>query len=157
MPWQDQYKSGYREAAPIVKWTLGKAILWFLGAGIIFAAISIPMGLSSSAAGVMSRTLDPDNIIYNYEWFHSKSEAYVSYQKQKADLTQRMKSLTEIMGTDRSKWTRADREEYSQLTNQMIGVAQHIRDIAAEYNARTGMANRSIFKSGDLPESLPIE
>jgi len=157
MTWQHEYKKTYRETAPVARWTLKKVLLWGIGLSIVFGGLSIVTGVFSSAKGVMDRTLDPDNIIYNYEWFHSKNQAYISYKAQKTELKQQLSGFKDLAGANSREWSRAEREAYTQINNQLMGVAQHVRDIAAEYNARTGMANREIFKSGDLPDSLPIE
>ena len=85
MTWQGEYKQGYRDAAPVARWTLWKALLWTAGLSILFGGIGLFTGVFSSAKGVLSRTIDPDNIIYNYEWFHSRNEAFKAYSLQRKD------------------------------------------------------------------------
>lgn len=149
------YRHEFREIEREAKWTFWRLFRWGIFLVVLFGLLSIPLGLWSSARGVLERTTDPDNVIYNYEWFHSKYEAFRAYERQLADFNTEIDAFRRDAG-ERLTWSRTDREEYAQLTSQRDGIKQHCRDIAADYNARSSMANRSIFKSGDLPERIAI-
>lgn len=110
------------------------------------------------AADVVNKTVDADNMIYNYEWFKQRHESIDAI-----DFKIRAQQLSvedfEKSAGDRKDWHREDREEHARLSTILTGLRQQRADLAAEYNARSRMANRSIFKSGDveLPESIPVD
>lgn len=96
------------------------------------------------AAGVVDRTLDPDNMINNYEFFQN------AYQNVEAKTHQ----------------IRAYHEEYSASTSdnqremirmEVAAVQQSCRDLVADYNANASKSNRNIFMSSNLPTNIAYE
>lgn len=99
--------------------------------------------LSLIGCGVMTRTLDADNIITNYEWFYDASNNIMSRQKQISDTTAMMAV---------AKGDMLDR-----LTIELMGQKQSCRDLVAEYNSNASKSNRSIFMANNLPNSFDLE
>ena len=106
---------------------------------------------------VIEKTIDADNMIYNYEWFKQRHED-IGAIDQKIELSVvAVQSFIEAAG-DRKDWHREDREEHARLSTVRLGLEQQRADLAAEYNARSRMVNRSVFKTGDseLPEEIEL-
>jgi hypothetical protein len=106
-----------------------------------------------TAYGVVDKTLNTDNVIYNYEWFKKQYNVYLAVQK-KVTQAQNAATKFEKSAGERDKWTFEDKNEYARLTSIVDGFTYQAEDIKAEYNAKSQMVNRSIFKTGDLPESI---
>ena len=58
---------------------------------------------------------------------------------------------------DRKIVARFDREEYSRQRAILIGLRQQRADLVSEYNARSRMVNRVLFKGNDTPERIAQE
>lgn len=140
---------------------MAKLKVWHIPVGIIaIGALAIGASYVSGAVSVATapsrvaqKTLNTDNIIHNYEWFRQQA-----YDVDAIDIkiTQNQNSLTALetaLGA-RSTWSFDDRQEHSRLTSIVNGLVAQRADMVAEYNARSKMANRSIFKTNDLPETL---
>lgn len=109
------------------------------------------------AGRVIEKTIDADNVIYNYEWFKQRHEDIQAIKAKIVDSDIALAHFKEDAG-ERSGWHREDREEHARLSSVCLGLRHQRADLAAEYNARSRMANRAIFKAGDveLPESISI-
>ncbi len=132
------------------------------GTGLVLALIGISMmgGLFwlvttpfRTASGIIQRTADPDNVIANYEWFKRQVQD-VKAMDAKLDFTSlQVDAFTKSAGP-RTAWTFEDKQEYSRLNSVLLGLQGQRAAMVAEYNARTEMANRSLFKTSDLPPTL---
>lgn len=151
MSWEDTEKKV--ASGP---WGLFKVICMF--AVGIFALVMLLgfLGFVSNpftqAARIVEKTIDADNVIYNYEWFHARYEEVKAAESKikvsDADVT----TFKEEAGA-RKDWTFEDKTEYSRLRSILTGLKQHRADLVTEYNARSKMINRKIFK-GDLPKTI---
>lgn len=104
-----------------------------------------------TATGVIDRTTNPDNVIYNYEWFK------LQYQQIQANATQIQNSQTELdnfQKTHPAPLSFMAEQELSRLNANITGLKNFRATTIAEYNAKSKMANRNIFKSKELPESI---
>lgn len=125
-------RTAFRVGTMVVLGMFGlSAIGWSLG------LVTLPF---RSARGVVERTLAPDNIIHNYEWFYDTSKAFEARSAQiisyKADMV-----------------TAVDSEK-SKMRIELQAMRQVCRDLAARYNANSEKANRSIFMGGGVPNQL---
>ena len=119
-------------------------------AGAIAAAIVLPVACSAysiyasvtTAPGrVISKTLETNNILTNYEMFHDESQNFSA----------RVAQLTEQRGfLDKE----ADPAERSRLRMELAAQQQSCRELAADYNANSQKLNRSLFKDRGLPAAL---
>lgn len=100
-----------------------------------YRTITAPM---NSAVGVVEKTLDPNNVIHNYEWFFDVNE------KIKARVSQ-IAAHTEIIKATKSE------DELINLRIEQVGMKQSCRDLVAQYNANSAKANVVLFKSNSLP------
>jgi len=126
----------------VMKWGL-----FVLAAGfLLFGALHVlgVIGTAATAPGrVVNKTLGTDNIISSYEWFYDTNAQFDSRRGQiKAHIT-----LTKA---------EQDPKERSRLNIELSAMRQSCRDMATKYNANSEKANKSIFKSRGLPETLQL-
>lgn len=143
--------------------TWGRVLKWVFLLLIFFSVIGIGgsyLGLFSQVAtlpaDLAKRTLNPDNVIQNYEWFKRQNQA-VTAVKQKARTQADAVLAFEASAGSRATWTFEDKTAYSELTRQLVGLRNQCNDLVADYNARTEMANRDLFRTSDLPATLSCE
>jgi hypothetical protein len=105
--------------------------------------------------GVIEKTYNPDNAIYNYEWFKQKYED-IQANKTKINNAQLTLDNFELSSGSRDKWTFEDKNEDARLQTIVLGLKNHQEDLVADYNARAKMANRNIF-SDKLPMFVGLE
>lgn len=105
---------------------------------------------------IIEKTIDADNVIYNYEWFERQNEAIKSIDKKIRNAQNQVESFESSLG-ERKDWDREDKIEHSRLSSIVLGLKQQRNDIASEFNARSKMRNREIFKSRNLPERIELD
>lgn len=131
-----------------VKWILGLIIFFFL-IGILVTVLNI----LSQPAKIAEKTFDADNVLYNYEWFKQQYNDYQALNKKITDADSSVVRFTRVAGP-RKDWTFEDKTEQARLQSIADGLRYQLADLVSQYNARSKMANRSIFKTNDLPEQL---
>jgi hypothetical protein len=135
-----------------------------IGAGarvlLVFFVLSILAGVGwlvtqpfRTATGIVSRTLNPDSVLYNYEWFKRQVQDVGAMDERLRAARLAQKSFEAAAGS-RDSWKFDDRQEWNRLNAVVLGLEGQRAAMVAEYNARTQMANRDLFRTGDLPESL---
>ena len=139
------------------------AIMWkIIGFVVIFSIVIGTIGFVANpfkqGAAIINKTIDADNVIMNYEWFKQRHEDIGAIDSKIKGAQNAVDQFKEDAG-ERKDWHREDREEHSRLASVALGLTQQRADLAAEYNARSRMVNRSIFKTGDseLPESISVD
>lgn len=106
--------------------------------------------LVETAYEVQDKTLNADNALYNYEWFKQQSED-IKALKEKLVIAKKAKETFDSDAGPRDKWTFEDKTESSRLGAVSQGIESQLVNAVADYNARTKMANRAIFKDGIIP------
>jgi len=151
MSWDSWEKSAERGPGMLM-WKVIGFVLFF---SIIIGAIGFIMNPFQQAAKVINKTIDADNMIYNYEWFKQRYEDIEAIDSKISLAEAEAEQFKEDAG-DRSTWHREDRTEFSRLNSIAMGLKQQREDLVSQYNARSRMVNRSIFKAGDslLPEQI---
>ncbi len=135
-----------------------KVIFAVVAVSIVVGVIGVALNPFRQAGSILNKTIDADNVIYNYEWFKQRHEDIGAVDSKIRGADASVTTFADLAGP-RTDWHREDREEHSRLSAVALGLRQQRADLAAEYNARSRMANRSIFKAGDveLPASIPVE
>lgn len=105
--------------------------------------------------GVIDKTLNADNAIYNYEWFKQQVQD-IKAQKNRIDIAQNSLVSFEADAGPRKNWTFEDKTEDGRLRSVVQGNQSQLESLVADYNARASMANRNIFNDGLLPRLLTI-
>ena len=133
-------------------------ILSLLGLGlkILLFPAKIAHTMVNTAGKVITKTLDADNVLYNYEWFKQQCEDYKAISIKLEQAKTSAFDFASIAGP-RENWTFEDKAEYSRLKSIADGIGYQLEDVKAQYNARSKMLNRNIFKTKDLPYQLEGE
>lgn len=106
-----------------------------------------------TAYQITDKTLDAENVLQNYEWFKQQYEDYNAIQKKIINAQLAVNDFEKNAGS-RDKWTFEDKTEDARLQTIVTGLKQQEEDIIAEYNAKSKMQNRALFKTRDLPYQL---
>jgi len=132
----------------LLKWGIPLAILV-----LILGGVGWVLGIFGQGAKIIEKTTDADNVIYNYEWFKQSYEDLQATDVKIKNAEAQIKSFEDSAGP-RKDWTFEDKTEHSRLNSVLLGLQNYREDLVAKYNARSKMANRKIFKSGELPEQV---
>lgn len=119
---------------------------------IIFFPINTFDTSINASYDIVDKTLTADNAIYNYEWFKKQEESIKALYK-KADRA--TKDIEEYLKTfpDVKNWDIQTQQEYSRLNSIQSGLGNQLDDAIADYNAKSNMVNKNIFKD-NLPSNL---
>lgn len=125
---------------------------------IIAIVIVGPVGCTAynaftAPARVANRTLETDNIINNYEWFKRQHNDILAVDKRIETANNDVDAFKNSAGP-RSDWDYEDKTEFARLNAILTGLKGNRADMVSIYNAKSQMANRNIFKSNDLPETV---
>ena len=131
-------------------WKVGIFIL------ILCGITTCSVAVVSKPFSVVSGTLDSDNVKYNYEWFKLRHESVLALNVQIKNSQAAVEQFKADAGP-RGKWHREDREEHFRLNTILLGLRNERASEAAEYNAKSRMVNRAIFKGVDTPTEISLE
>ena len=148
--WENCFeKQPERTATRFVFVVIGIALL----AGAAIGVTNFLLTPARTVSGIVNRTLDADNVIYNYEWFHRQ---YGDYQALGQKLESALASKAEFDSAvgPRSEWTFEDKQESARLSSIVLGLQNQRASLVQDYNAHARMSNRSIFMGTTLPDSL---
>jgi hypothetical protein len=129
--------------------------------GVACNIISLPFFAANKAIDgtktVISRTLDGNNILFNYENFKDMFEGAKQQvaNMNKAKLSQ--KDVKTTYGEDAKQWPKDVRDQYSFLQQNIDGYNMQYQSIVARYNADSKKLNRNLFKDKALPYELPLD
>ncbi|MFA4846428.1 MAG: hypothetical protein WC654_07810 [Patescibacteria group bacterium] len=123
----------------------------WIGVAVVVVVGLVVLSVVSRACGTASDMADKTVFnaaknVWTYEQFHKQFEQYEQYTKQETDATVALKALEEKGVTSG--------QNYDNLVNELSGVRQMKRRIAADYNAMSQIAYQAFWKSRGLPESL---
>lgn len=154
MSW-DKWERAAEKGPGAIAWKIGLFTLVLL---IVISVAGFVLNPFKQAGRIFNKTIDADNVIYNYEWFKQRHEDILATESKIDSAREAVEQFKSDAGP-RDSWHREDRTEHSRLTTVVMGLEQRRADLAAEYNARSRMVNRSIFKTGDveLPESVSVD
>ncbi|MDF2879708.1 MAG: hypothetical protein K0R54_265 [Clostridiaceae bacterium] len=119
---------------------------------LLFPVNTISQSVDTSY-GVVNKTLDADNAIYNYEWFKEQEATIRVNLKNEEIAKEEWELFKSELPEDREKWSREDKQEESSLRNSYYALQKLTNLSMEDYNAKSEMANRSIFKD-NLPSNL---
>jgi hypothetical protein len=118
--------------------------------GLVMWGVGFAVNPLIQAGRVVQKTIDADNMIGNYEWFKRQYQDVIAID-QKVAAADATKSAFEQSAGDRASWRFEDRQEWNRLNAALLGLRNQRASMVAEYNARTQMANRDLFRTSDLP------
>ena len=114
----------------------------FVGVPVGCAVLSTVNTVATAPSRVINKTLETDNIIYNYEWFFNTN----------AQFNARAAQIREYQAI-----TETDPDERIRLRTELSAMKQSCRELANSYNANAMKLNRAFFRSKNLPETLNVE
>ena len=121
---------------------------WALKSGMLpFLTVTSQI---DSAGDVIEKTYDADNAIYNYEWFKQRYEDIQATETKISNTKANMRDYRDLYG-NASEWDWQTKQGYNSLNTVYLGQQNYYEEIVADYNARSKMANREIFK-----DKLPL-
>ena len=82
--------------------------------------------------------MDPDHIIYNYEWFKTQYEKIGASEKQIGNTFESIEDF-KLMYGDPKDWDYIDKDEYARLKTVLLGQKNFYEGLVADYNARSNM------------------
>lgn len=137
----NQYRKDYREAEREAYWTLPRVLVFgVVGMAALGAAVLVARVISLPSA-VVTRTLQPDNVITRYEWFY---DSFGVFKSRVAQIRHNEKQITD----------ETDAREKSRMRIDLNAIRQSCRDLANKYNANSTKINQGIFRGRDAPEML---
>lgn len=148
----DDYESFRGVRRNLIKWAIWIVFACF-AVGALASVLSLGMKVISTPGRVLSKTLDTDNVITNYEWF---KQQFQDVQAQDAKIAAAKSALDQFRDAagPRSGWQFDDRQEFSRLSSVVLGLTSQRASMVAQYNARTKMLNRDVFRTSDLPAEI---
>ncbi len=120
----------------VALWTAG-----IIALPVALSAYSTFSTVVSAPSRVVNKTLETNNIIFNYERFFDINANFQSR-------TAQVKQYKEFFANE------TDSAEKIRLRTEMSAVQQSCRELARSYNADSQKMNRSLFKDKDLPYEL---
>jgi len=133
----------------ILLWTFTGVIfltLFFGLLGMATGVLSLPFRVFNQANRIVDKTIDADNVIYNYEWF-KKVCGEIKAQDDIVARAQTAQAEFELSAGERSTWDWNDKNEHAMLRQNVSGSMNTRTKLMNEYNARARMVNRSIFNT----------
>lgn len=137
----NDYRKEFREGQREFYWSLPRLVIGLAVASVLIGGVVFTINLASQPGRIVSKTLDADNMIQNYEWFH---DANGNYMARVAQIKQ-FKSLNA---------TETDPQEKVRLRIEMAAIQQSCRDLSRRYNANSSKMNRGLFRERSLPDQL---
>jgi len=129
---------------------VGRIILYIIGlvilVGLLIWGIRVITLPARTTMDIVEKTLDADNVIYNYEWFKKIVEDIEAMEKKVAITSQSMEDFKELHEKSYDEWSFDDKQEMSRLRTDLRGQKAHFVQLEADLRARAKMANRTIFK-----------
>lgn len=141
-----------------------KLLLIFIG--VILLSIPLAIGIKTmffrvntvdksidTAYGVVDKTLDADNAIYNYEWFIEQEAHIRTCLKNEEIAKEEWELFKSELPEDRTTWDRDDKQEEASLRNSYYALEKLTNLAIEQYNAKSEMVSRNIFKD-NLPSNI---
>jgi len=154
------YRKEFRDASRDVRWTFGHFFLKVIVPCLLLVVVVCGVAwVVFKPFDIAGRVFDTDNIITQYEWFKQAKEDVDAYDAQIVTAQGQITTFQESMGeAPRTEWGYANTTEYSRLQGVYQGLKNNRNALVAEYNAKSRMATRSVFKAGDveLPQKIAL-
>ena len=94
----------------------------------------------------IEQTMDAENAIENYEWFRTQYREIEAQRNQVENSYDELDRFYDTYGEDPDEWSRTAKEQHSGIQKRITGNQNQLENLVADYNARSDMANREVFK-----------
>jgi hypothetical protein len=108
----------------------------------------------NSGKGVVEQTLVPENVIFNYEYFHDQYQAYIKLNNMLATAIEQEDAFLMASGDVMDKWSDAEGFEWQRIQQHIVGIKNQIDECTSKYNSASSKLNVKIFKDKNLPYRL---
>lgn len=133
------------------------ALIGLFGLFAVLSVVSVGLGIITlpwhsvtsqveTSHDVVDSTYTAQNAITNYEWFKTQYNDIKATGNKIQNTQTQMDTYFVTYGNDTSKWDYNTKTTYNQLQTTYLGQKSYYEDLVSEYNARSEMANRNIFK-----------
>lgn len=95
---------------------------------------------------VIEDTIDADSAVQEYEWFRVQHREIEAQRSQVDNYHDELDRFYEIHGDDPDEWSRQAEQDHSRIQQRITGSQNQLENLVADYNARSDMANRAMFK-----------
>lgn len=133
--------------------TIFVVVVGFFLLKVLLFPVHVANTAMDSTTGVIDKTLDSDNVIFNYEWFHRQYGDYLAMKPKLANANFQLKAFEDTAGPH-SGWSFEDKQEHARLSSIVLGLQNQLAELTQTYNAHAAMSNRSIFIGTDLPNHI---
>lgn len=130
-----------------------------VGCTLIFGTCNLASKMVANGQQTVYEQFSPSVLLAKYEWFKDASAQLDAKVANMGDYTQRFKDLRDAYGSDslhRSKWSRADMEQWNLWSSELAGVKASYNDLAGQYNAAMVKFNYRFCNVGNLPQGATI-
>jgi len=101
---------------------------------------------------IIDQTQTAENAIDNYEWFKTQKQKIDAMETKIENQRRQVETFKETYGDNPNNWSRTTKQQHNRMTNRLLGYRNQYESLVAEYNARSNMQNRNVFK-----DKLPYE
>lgn len=144
--WRNEFSRDMDDTA----WALGtiffKVGIPVIVLSVIIGGIFLAISIFSQSGKIVDKTLDADNVIYNYEWFKQMTQDLDAMEKKILITKKSIEDFKKDHKKPYGEWSFGDKEEMSRLRTDLRGQEAHFEQLKADFKARSKMANRAIFK-----------
>lgn len=142
------------KAAKVFGWVALIGLFIFI-LSLIWGTCNTAIKMVANGQKVIYDEFKPEALLKKYEWFKDASAQLDAKVANVSAYATRYSDLKTAYGPDslsRSKWSRDDRESWSQWKSEESGVKASYNDLAAQYNAAMVKFNYRFCNVGGLPQ-----
>lgn len=95
---------------------------------------------------VIEDTNDADRAVQEYEWFRQQYQDIEAQRAQIENSYDELDRFYDTYGEDPDEWDRTTKERHNRIQQRITGNQNMLEQMVADYNARSSMDNRALFK-----------
>jgi len=150
-------RDGYLAEGPrTIKSVFWRIVVPLTTVCLAFSAALWIVKVATTPAAIAEQVVDPTNVIYNVEWFRTQAAHIDALKRQRVTAQQALVAFEQSGGSP-SSYTYAQSQEHGRLVANVTGLGSQCENEAADYNARSKMATRALFKGSDLPAEVSCQ
>lgn len=149
-------KTGLKIWAWVIGITLLVSVLGLI-TKIIFFPVHVAEKTADTTKKVVDKTLDTDNVVFNYEQFHDLYNGAQQQVQNIKNVEKQIEELKDLYGEDATKWPEDVRKDYAHMKETIEGLQMQYNNLVSQYNSNSEKLNRKLFKDKNLPYELPLD
>ena len=124
---------------------------------VLIIALTLGVKMLFFPAAIVGRVMNADNVLYNYEWFFNKYQSIQAAERNVKESIDSYDRWRKSVPANPEKWSYSAHEENGRLNTNISGIQMHWNELVADYNAKSSMVSKNIFKSGKLPARINLQ